>query len=83
MTLEQEKQIKKIKDETECPFDFGCLKIKFAQHYKILKNRRSKHYLETSERPPPTKCRYSVSFGDSYLCFCPLALYVIRNKIEF
>ena len=53
MTPEQEKQIEKIKDETERPFDFECLKTKFGRHYKILKNHSWKGFLETSERPPP------------------------------
>ena len=83
MTSKQKKQIKKIKDETECLFNFKCLKTKFSQHYKILKDLSWEGFIETSERPPTIACGHSRGFGYSYLCFCPLAVYVIKNKIKF
>jgi len=83
MTHKQKKQIKKIKDETKCLFNFKCLKTKFAQHYKILKYLGWGNFLKTLEQPPTIACGHSHKFGDSYLCYCPLALYVIKNKIKF
>ncbi len=83
MTFKQKKQIKKIKDETAGLFNFTCLKTKFARHYKLLKALGWKGLVATSEQPPPVQCRFSSKFGDSYLCLCPLAVYVIRNKIKF
>ena len=83
MNVEQEEQIKKLMNEIECPFDFNCYKTGFTSIHKILKDMPSlESYVETSEQPPPLECFYSLSFGNTYFCKCPLALYVIKQKIE-
>ena len=83
MTVEQEEQIEKLMNEIECPFDFNCYKTGFTNIHKILKDMPVlESFVETSERPPPTECIYLLSFGYTYFCECPLAVYVIKHKIE-
>jgi len=83
MTPGQEKQIQKIMEEIECPFDFKCYKTGFATIYEKLKNIGLEDFLDSTERFPPSECIYSIRFGFSYLfCYCPLALYVVKNRVK-
>jgi len=83
MTVEQEEQIKKLMNEIECPFDFNCYKTGFTNLHKILQDMPAlEHLVLTSEQSPLPGCIYSYLCGDTYFCKCPLALYVIKQKIE-
>lgn len=74
------KQIKKIMDEIECEKDFACYKSEFKNHPKA-KNIGIQSFVECLEKNAMF-CKYSLSFGDSYLCRCPLALYFVKNIKE-
>ena len=83
MTAEEEEQVKKLMNEIECPSDFNCYKTGFTSIHKILKDMQClESYVATSEQPPPLECIYSLSFGYNYFCRCPLAVYIIKHKIQ-
>jgi hypothetical protein len=76
-TVQQEFCYVEIKKETNCPYDFECLKKKgsyhcdtedYIFHGAVECNRADKD------------CQYSYSFGKSYFCRCPMKLYLYRKK---
>ncbi len=76
LTLEQEKQIKKLMESTFCQFDFRCYKSNFIN----LRDMGLPDYLECIEIAQAL-CDYQVSYGCRYYCRCPLAVYAVKNRL--
>ena len=76
MEKQPNNQMKKIIGCLQCPKDFRCYKSGFRKLCKA-KNIGLKEYLECLEENP-TECVFSLSFGYSYLCKCPLRVYIAK-----
>jgi len=74
------KQIKQIMSQMECPEDFRCYKSGFEDGCNA-KEINMKGFLECLEENPQS-CKFSMSFGYSYFCQCPLCYYIITNKLK-
>lgn len=66
--------VEEIIAEMECHRDFKCCRSGYTELCRV-KIIGEKSYLECLEENPE-ECDYSVSFGYSYFCQCP-----VRNRI--
>jgi hypothetical protein len=71
------KEIEKIIARFKCPKDFECYKSGFKNLCKA-KDIGLEKYLECLKKDPGD-CVFSLSFGYSYLCKCPLRVYIAKN----
>ena len=79
MEQDYKKEIEEIINAFECPKDFECYKSGF----EVLCNARDvglEFFLECLEEEP-VWCNFSISYGYSYLCDCPLRVF-ISKKLE-
>ena len=72
---EQERQIKTIKSDMTCPFEFRCEKGGFAGYPKV---REVSTLLECSQEDAAL-CGHSMSFGNTHFCQCPLNNYIHKE----
>ncbi len=80
METKHEMQIEKIMGVMTCPKNFECYKSGF----KKLCNATDigmEGFIKCLEAEPE-KCWFSVISGKSYLCQCPLRIYVAKNLSE-
>ena len=70
-------KIEKIISEIKCPKDFVCYKSGFKNLCKA-KDIGLESFIDCLEENPET-CVFSLSFGYSYLCTCPLRIYIAKN----
>ena len=75
LTEERQRQIDKIKRDLTCPFDFKGEKSGFKSYPKV----RSMGDLLECQEDDAKNCGHSLSFGQGFLCRCPLMKY-IRNS---
>ncbi len=71
--------IQEIMGEMQCPKDFKCAKYGFALLCKV-KNHWQRDLLDCLE-PNPSDCTFVLSLNDSYVCECPLRVY-IKKKLN-
>ena len=79
MEQDYKKEIEEIINAFECPKDFECYKSGF----EVLCNARDvglELFVECLEKNP-VWCKFSISYGYSYLCDCPLRVF-ISKKLE-
>ena len=77
MDSAQKQQIEEIIDSLECPKDFICYKSKFENLCKA-RDIGLEAYLECKENDLQA-CKFSLPFGYSSLCRCPLRLYIAKR----
>ena len=70
-------QIEKIIKDMNCPKDFVCYKSGFKNLCKA-RDIGLESFLKCLEENP-RECVFSLSFGYSYLCTCPLRIYIARK----
>ena len=70
-------EIEKIIDRITCPKDFICYKSEFKNLGKA-RDIGIEGYVECLEKNPED-CVFSLSFGYSFLCKCPLRVYIAKN----
>jgi hypothetical protein len=77
MTQEHRKKIDEIITGMHCPHDFRCYKSKFKKlsRIRMLVDGEVIECLEDKL----CLCEHAMSFGDSYLCICPLRKYVAKH----
>lgn len=71
------KEIEEIIGGMKCPKDFKCYKSGFENLCKA-KDFGIKSYLECLEKNPQY-CKFSLSFGYSYICQYPLRVYIVKK----
>ena len=79
MEPDYKKEIEEIINAFECPKDFECYKSGF----EVLCNARDvglELFVECLVEEP-VWCKFSISYGYSYLCDCPLRVF-ISKKLE-
>ena len=77
MKPDQVKDIEKIIGQIECPKDFKCFQVGFEKLCKANDIGLETHLI--CEEAKPQECVFSISYGDSYYCNCPLRLYIAQN----
>jgi hypothetical protein len=80
LTPEQEKQIKKLMEMIDCPFDFRCKKSEFCDLKKRVRNNELPDFLECIEGEQ-LSCIFQISYGSGYYCSCPVAVYAVKNRL--
>jgi hypothetical protein len=70
-------EIEKIMNGMECPKDFECYKSGFKNIGKAKDTAVESFVVCLEDRA--WQCEYSFSFGSSYLCKCPLRVYVLKK----
>jgi len=81
MEQEHKKEIERIIGSIQCPKDFICYKSGLEILCKakdIGDGSYTRPYLVCSEENP-SQCKFSVHFGDSYYCKCPLRAYIAKE----
>jgi hypothetical protein len=74
-----QQEINQIIAGIECPKDFACCQSGFEEMCKV-KDIGLEDYFECSEEVTKLPlCTFSLSYGYSYLCRCPLRIYLARN----
>ncbi|MBN1391726.1 MAG: hypothetical protein JW947_02865 [Sedimentisphaerales bacterium] len=77
LKAEQRSEIDRIAGGITCPKNFECYK---SEHNKVCKTRDFglEQYLDCLG-DDPHNCEFSLSFGNGYLCTCPVQLYISKN----
>lgn len=73
-----EERLEKLKQEMECPYNFACCESNFknlCQGESIAES-----YIKCDDKNCfPAKCDFSISFGYSYFCKCPIRVMVCKE----
>jgi len=77
METEYEMHIEEIMGVMTCPKDFECCKSGFVNPCNATGTGMG-GFIKCLEAEPE-KCWFSVISGQSYLCQCPLRIYVANN----
>lgn len=77
MDQNHKRQIEEIIGGMKCPKDFECYKLGFNNLCKA-KDIGIESFLECLEKNPQA-CKFSISFGHSYFCQCPLRNYIAKK----
>ena len=77
MEQDHTKELEEIIGEIECPKNFQCCESGFEVLCKA-KDVGIEEFLECLDERP-FACRFSVAFGDSYYCQCPLRVYISKK----
>ena len=79
MTIDEEleKEIAEIIGDLKCTKNFKCYRSGFENLCKA-KDFGNRFLLECLEEIPE-ECKFSVVFGRSYFCQCPLRVYIAKK----
>ena len=77
MKKDHRKIIKEMLGEMKCPKNFRCMENGGNQVCRT-RDLGIEKYLECLEKNPGD-CKFSIRFGHSYLCKCPLRVYIAKN----
>lgn len=70
-------EIEKIMATMDCPKSFKCYKCGLKKLCKS-KDFGMESFLECLEKNPH-KCPFAVPFGNSFMCQCPLRIYIAKK----
>ena len=76
MTGEERQKIDELMARMQCPKDFECADSGFERLCKA-RDFGLDSFLECLE-DSPSRCTFALSFGRSYLCQCPLRVYLSK-----
>ncbi len=77
MKQQVDSKLKRIMDGMRCPKDFICEKSGF-------KNLCKANYIEQGKcveclDDKPRRCSFSLTFGDTFLCICPVRVHIAKE----
>ncbi len=77
MSLQVDSNLKRIMAGMRCAKDFICSKSGF-------KNLCKANYIEHGNLvecldEKPRRCSFSLTFGDTFLCICPVRVYIAKE----
>lgn len=73
-----EDKVEKIKQEMDCPKDFACCESNFQNLCRGEVVTES--YIKCDDKNcSPAMCTFSINFGYSYFCRCPLRVLVCKE----
>ena len=75
---DRKEEIEKIKSEMKCPKDFECCKSKSDNPCRT-RDIGIKSFLECLQENPQG-CEFSLLFGSSWLCQCPLQIHLAKKS---
>ncbi len=75
--INHKKRIEEIIGNMKCKRDFACYKSHF-ENFKNAKDTPMESFVECSNKDA-WQCEYSLLFGSSYLCKCPLKVYILKK----
>ena len=79
ITEKHQKEIENIMEDIECPKDFICYQSGFEQLCQA-QDIGLEEYVDCSGDPTSTLlCPFSLSFGDRYMCRCPVRIYLVKK----
>jgi len=70
-------RIEEIKGEINCPQNYKCIESGYENLCKT-QDIRTEPYIECLDEHPD-KCSFSIRFGSSYWCKCPLRIYIAEE----
>jgi hypothetical protein len=73
-------KIEEIKKNIECPKGFRCLKLNVEDLCRA-RDLGMDNYLECNDKTG-VLCAFSISFGDSLFCKCPMRVYIKKKYNE-
>lgn len=77
ITTEHKKAIEEIICQMKCPKNFECCKSGFAK-LGSARDIGMKTFVEClGERG--RACSFALKFGNKYLCYCPLCVYLVQK----
>ena len=74
---EHKQRIEQIINTMECRKDFECYKSEFENLSKV-RDLGIEGFIECLEKTPQV-CNFSIPFGNTHFCKCPLRIYVAKN----
>jgi len=77
MKDEDRKKIEEIIAGMQCPKNFKCAENGFENLCRA-KDFGVENYLDCLEENP-AECPFALSFGNGYLCQCPLRVYIAKK----
>ena len=77
LTEEEIDTIASIISKQDCPLDFKCYKSGFEDLCGAILDSDGMVVECIDENA--TKCRYSSPFGSSFICACPMRIYIARH----
>ncbi len=77
MEQDYRKELEAIINGMTCPKDFKCYQAGLEKLCKA-KDIGLQSFLECLEEYP-RDCKFSLMFGDSFFCNCPLRVYIGKN----
>ena len=72
------KQLENIASGMECPKDFECRTLGPEGLCKAKRSGLKANNLVECLDENKTRCRFSLSFGKSYFCKCPLRIFLTK-----
>ena len=76
LTDKQKKEIEEIIGEIECPKKFICYESGFESLCKAEDHGLDTYLLCLDKKM--AECKFSISYGTSYYCRCPLRVYISK-----
>ena len=77
MKQEHKRELEQIIGGLECPENFKCYKMGFENLCKAKDIGLESHLLCLEENS--FECKFSVAFGRSYFCHCPLRVFLTKK----
>lgn len=77
MEEDYKRKIEEIIGSMQCQADFKCYKSELEDVCKA-KDIGLKECLDCLE-DAPLNCKFSLPFGQAYLCRCPLRVYIVKE----
>ena len=77
MSKGSKKKLEEIIDDLKCPYDFVCYKSNFEKLCDAKDIGMESFLLCLDDTPG--ECVFSLSFGESKFCKCPLRVYIAKE----
>jgi hypothetical protein len=77
MKKEVSDRIKEIKAGMKCPKNFNCIESGL-EDLCHAKDFGIENYIDCLDENP-SECSFVISFGDGYLCRCPLRVFIAKK----
>lgn len=72
-------RIAELKKETDCRYEFVCLKNPFDA---IAIDENGPAGLLRCRGQLPESCEYAVGFGNTYFCKCPMKIFISKEDTQ-
>ncbi len=77
MKQQIDSKLKRIMDGMRCPKEFICTKTGFKNLCEVNYSEKGKCVECLAEKP--RLCSFSLTFGDTFLCICPVRVHLAKE----